>query len=66
MVVLQVHARGDRHLTGCGAAIFHQHEELKVVKAEGVGKGLVHGWWAPYRAVAEVNAFLTHLAVEGR
>ena len=45
--LLQVHAEGVGHLAGHGAAVFHQHEHLEVVKTQGVGKGLVHGWWVP-------------------
>jgi hypothetical protein len=41
--LLQVHAEAVRHLAGRGAAVFNQHEHLEVVKAQGVGKGLVHG-----------------------
>ncbi|MFM9102894.1 MAG: hypothetical protein ACKOPS_16865 [Cyanobium sp.] len=40
--LLQLHAEGVRHLAGRGAAVFHQHEHLEVVKAQGVSEGLVH------------------------
>jgi hypothetical protein len=49
--VVKVHAEGVRQLAGRGAAVFHQHEHLEVVKTQGVGKGLVHGWWVPLAAV---------------
>ncbi|MEY4806743.1 MAG: hypothetical protein RLZZ206_1132 [Cyanobacteriota bacterium] len=51
--VVKVHAEGVGQLAGRGAAVFHQHEHLEVVKTQGVGKGLVHGWCVPLAAVAD-------------
>jgi hypothetical protein len=36
-------AKGDFQLAGRSTAILHQHEDLEVVKAQGLGKGSGHG-----------------------